>query len=204
MHDFIPTRRSLLSRLRNLDDSASWQEFHDTYSRLILATASHAGLSRCEAREVLQETLIFAAKKMPGFNYDPAHGSFKSWLLNATKWRISDQLRKRAQMMPWPQPASSRSGTCLMESIPDPNGSKLESIWDAEWEKNLMEAAIQRIKRVVKAKWYQAFELYALRKWPARRVAAGLGLNVGQVYLAKHRVARLLKNEVARLEKNMR
>lgn len=32
---------------------------------------------------------------MPAFKYDPARGSFKFWLLNMTRWRIADLLRKR-------------------------------------------------------------------------------------------------------------
>jgi RNA polymerase sigma factor (sigma-70 family) len=202
--DFIPTRRSLLSRLRNLDDGASWQDFHDTYARLICSVARHAGLNESEAEEVLQETLIFVAKKMPGFKYDPSQGSFKNWLLRATKWRVVDQLRKRTQVSaPFPHASVSPTGTSFMDSIADPQGIELDDIWDAEWEKNLLEAATQRIRRQVKAKHYQAFELYVLRKWPVRKVASALSLSVSQVYLAKHRVSSLLKRELALLEKRL-
>ncbi len=37
--DFLPTRRSLLSRLKNGDDQAGWQTFFDTYWKLIYAAA---------------------------------------------------------------------------------------------------------------------------------------------------------------------
>ena len=43
--DLLPTRRSLLSRLRNWDDQESWQEFFDTYWRLIYSAAIRAGLN---------------------------------------------------------------------------------------------------------------------------------------------------------------
>ena len=33
--DWLPTRRSLLTRLRLVEDRAGWQEFFDTYSGLI-------------------------------------------------------------------------------------------------------------------------------------------------------------------------
>lgn len=32
---FLPTRQSLLSRLRDWQDAAGWREFFDTYWRLI-------------------------------------------------------------------------------------------------------------------------------------------------------------------------
>ena len=38
---------------------------------------------------------------------------------------------------------------------------------------------------------------------PAGKITRSLGVNVGQVYLAKHRVSRLLKQEVKKLERQM-
>src|SRR5947209_6974351 len=92
---FIATRRSLLSRLKNWHDQASWQEFFDTYAKLIYRIAAKAGLKDAEAQDVVQETALVVAKKMPGFKYDPAIGSFKSWLLLITRRRIEKQLKKR-------------------------------------------------------------------------------------------------------------
>jgi hypothetical protein len=40
-----------------------------------------------------------------------------------------------------------------------------------------------------------------LKKWPARKVAQTLQVSVGRVYLAGHRVSRLIKKEVELLEK---
>src|SRR2546426_3422980 len=91
----IPTRRSLLTRLKNLDDQGSWKDFFDTYAKLIYRVATKAGLTDAEAQDVVQETVIIVAKKIPGFKYDPAIGSFKSWLLLITRRRIEKQLKKR-------------------------------------------------------------------------------------------------------------
>src|ERR1043165_6048157 len=93
--DFIPTRKSLLNRLKDSADQESWQLFFDTYWRLIYKTAVESGLTDAEAQEVVQETMIRVWKKMPTFQYDPVKGSFKSWLLHLTGWRITAQLRKR-------------------------------------------------------------------------------------------------------------
>ena len=49
------TRASLLNRLKNWQDQASWQEFFDTYWKLIFATARSAGLADDEAQDVVQE-----------------------------------------------------------------------------------------------------------------------------------------------------
>ena len=93
--ELIPTRATLIQRLKNWQDQSSWQDFFDTYWKLIYGTAIKSGLTATEAQDVVQETMISVAKHMPAFKYDPAIGSFKTWLLNMTRWRITDQLRKR-------------------------------------------------------------------------------------------------------------
>src|SRR5215510_10488861 len=92
--EFIPTRRSLLSRLKSWDNQDSWREFFSTYWRLIYSVAIKAGLKDAEAQDVVQDTILSVAQRMPGFKYDPALGSFKSWLLLIIRRRIADQLRK--------------------------------------------------------------------------------------------------------------
>src|SRR5215475_2900811 len=102
--DFLPTRRSLLSRLKSCDDQTGWQEFFETYWRLIYGVAIKAGLNDAEAQDAVQETVITVAKNLEQFKTDPAHGSFKGWLLHTTRWRIADQFRKRP-------PEASRSAS---------------------------------------------------------------------------------------------
>ena len=93
--ELIPTRRSLLDRLRNWDDQASWKDFFETYWKLIYGVARKAGLSDAEAQDVVQESIFSVARYIPDFRYDPALGSFKSWLMRLTRCRIADHFRKR-------------------------------------------------------------------------------------------------------------
>src|SRR5205823_3032267 len=129
----VATRRSLVDRLANWDDQKRWQEFFDTYWKLIYSTARKSGLTDAEAQEVVQETVITVAKKIDKLKYDPAIGSFKGWLLQITRWRIVD--------------------------------------------------------------------CYVRKEWPAQKVADQLRVNIGQVYLARHRVSAVLKKEIRALEK---
>src|SRR4051812_31650093 len=94
-NEVLRTRATLLDRLKNWQDRSSWQQFFDTYWGLIYGVARQAGLNDAEAQDVVQETMSAVAKHMPSFKYNPALGSFKSWLLNMTRWRITDQWRKR-------------------------------------------------------------------------------------------------------------
>lgn len=202
--EFIPTRRSLLSRLKNWDDQESWRVFFDTYWKLIYGVALKAGLSEAEAEDVVQETVLSAAKTMGKFQYDPKVCSFKSWLMHLTRKRIADQFHKR---MPVAASRPKRSGdqtkTSTLDQFPDPTGIELEPVWNAEWSRNLLEAALDRVKRQTNPKQYQLYYLHVVKEQPARAVAQALSTSVGQVYLAKHRVSRLVKKEVRRLESKL-
>src|SRR5260221_2934833 len=83
--EFLPTRVSLLGRLKDWGDQQSWQEFFDIYHRLIQSVALKAGLTQSEAQDVVQETILTVAKKIGDFRSDPAKGSFKGWLIVVTR-----------------------------------------------------------------------------------------------------------------------
>ena len=91
----LNTRRSLVERLGNLDDQASWRAFFESYGGLLYRVARAAGLADAEAQEAVQETVITVARNIGGLHYDPAAGSFKGWLLQTARWRIADQFRRR-------------------------------------------------------------------------------------------------------------
>jgi RNA polymerase sigma-70 factor (ECF subfamily) len=199
--DPIPTRYTLLSRLEDRDDQDSWKDFFDTYWRLICSVAVKSGLTEAEAQEVVQETIISVARDIQKFKRDRALGSFKGWLRNIIRWRIADQLRKRTRAS-WGD--ASQTGADLprpdVAEIPDPADSAAESVWEEEWQSNLLKAAMETIKSRVKEEHYQIFDLYVIQQWPVRQVGRALRVNVGLVYLVKYRMSALLKKEIRRLE----
>jgi RNA polymerase sigma-70 factor (ECF subfamily) len=66
-----------------------------------------------------------------------------------------------------------------------------------------MAVAIELVKHQVRPKQFQLFDLYAVKGWPLEKVTRTMKVTAMQVYLAKHRVAALLKKEVKRLERKM-
>ena len=166
--ELIPTRASLLGRLKDWKDEASWKVFFETYWKLIYNAAIKAGLTDAEAQDVVQETVISVSKSMPSFEYDAVGGSFKSWLLKLTAWRIVDQKRRR-DVRPAQRRSDSTTRTATVERIADPAESDLEAIWNEEWEKNLMNAAI-RCKAVPNFRPLRAQELAG---WKGRQHAQG-------------------------------
>jgi RNA polymerase sigma factor (sigma-70 family) len=198
--DRIPTRPTLLRRLKDLSDNESWKTFCETYQGLIHSTAMKAGLTPAEADDAVQDTFVSVMKSLPRFQYDPQKGSFKTWLLNLTRWRILDQLEKRDQRLAGRTgPPETSTRTATVERQPDPAGPELEVIWDREWEDNLLQAAAGRVKSNVDPKQYQIFDLLVFKNWPVAKVARFLGISTGRVYLARHRVGKLVKKEILQI-----
>ena len=198
----IATRASLLERLRDVDDQTSWQRFFDTYGPLIRRVALKAGLTETEAEDVVQETVISVAKHLPGFRYDAKVCSFKTWMLRMTRWRIIDQLRKR---LPSEQIEISgdddATATGALDRLTGGRAPELEAVWDEEWEKIALAAAIERLKQRASPEQFQMFDpLYVLRQMPVTEVARLLGTNVARVYLVKHRLAKLLREALGEFE----
>lgn len=199
--DRIPTRKSLLGRLKNWEDNASWRQFFDTYWKLIYAFAVQRGLTHQEAEEVVQETILAVAKSIPNLDYNPERCRFKTWLLTVTRSKIANLHEKKARNPSVHPPEDASLATPILERVADMKQQEdWERLWDSEWEKNLMDAAIQRVKRRVSIEQFQMFDLFVLKGWPARQVAKTLHVTVAHVYVAKHRISKLVQKEIAQLE----
>lgn len=193
--------------MKDWDDEAGWQEFFNLYWRLIYGVAVRAGLSDAEAQDVAQETLVAVANKMRGFKYDPSIGSFKGWLLLNVRSRIIEHWRRRrserdrveANAHPPGDVDGPRTDLLERQAAPD----VMESAWNEEWSRNLLMAAVERVKARVSARQYLIFDMFALKQTPLSEVTRSLGINAAQVYLAKHRIGRLVRKEVESLRRKI-
>jgi len=160
--------------------------------------AINSGLTHTESKEVLQDTLLAVSSKIGAFRADPARGSFGSWLMTLTRWRIGDQFRKRvrAERLRHHKSAAARPGTeaetATEERVADPAGNLLEALWDEEWASEVRDAALEALKTnpAIKPKHFQIFYLLAVKEQTSLQVAKAFRVSVAQVYLVKHRVGK--------------
>jgi RNA polymerase sigma-70 factor (ECF subfamily) len=141
--------------------------------------------------------LIAVAKKIPEFTYDPAKDSFKGWLLQILRWRITDQHRKKISMLKREGSDGLSTATDAAEAaaIADPTVN-LEAIWEAEWQQEVLKSALAKVKRQVKPEQYAIYHLHVIEEHSVSEVRRLLSVSTAQVYLAKHRVGRLLKGAI--------
>ena len=188
MSSRLATRHSLIARLPDWKDRTRWEEFYDIYWKLIHKVARKSGLLDEEAYDVVQETILTVAQSID--RYDRTLGSFRVWLLQLTRRRIADQLRKR-----------SRVACRSLDSVPECPDENLDAVWDSEWQSTLFNAAVARVKQKVSARNFQIFDCAVQKGWPVTKVAKTLRVSVAQVYLARCRVAGMIKREMEALER---
>jgi RNA polymerase sigma-70 factor (ECF subfamily) len=191
------TDAALIGRLRNLDDHQSWDDFYRAYWKLIYRFACERGLNDAEAREVVQDTLLSVARSLHGFRPACEGGSFKRWLLCLTRRRAADHFRRRPRELPMRARSNAGTGgTGTAERVADPQCAQANDRWEREWEAQVLDAALEKLKRRVSPRHYQVFHLAVMKEQPTARVAETLGLNLAQVYLVKHRVLRDFKQMI--------
>ncbi len=199
--DLLPTRETLLLRLRDLGDDKSWREFFDTYWKLIFSVARKAGFNEAAAQDIVQETFVAISRHMPEFRYNPELGSFKGWMLQITRSRIIDAFRRKSYKQGDEQvPREETLSTALLETQPGHAGLTLDAIWEDEWRTHLLDTALDRVKEQADAREFQMFYLHVVKNMPALQVARRLGAKLPQVYFAKYKISTRLKKEVRRLE----
>ena len=204
LDSLLPTRHTLLTRLRDCQDQAGWREFFDTYWRLIYKVARNSGLADAAAQDVVQNTFIYLVRRMPNFHYDRARGSFKSWLRVVTRSRIHVYLRREkanSKLRHEPREAESNESADFVELQADPAADALDEIWQREWEANLLSRAFSRLRPKVSSQQLLIFRLSTMGELPLTQVAKKLGVSLAQIYLARHRIGKLLKAEVLRLRR---
>jgi RNA polymerase sigma factor (sigma-70 family) len=204
----LRTHPSLLFRLQSWSDHTSWDKFYGLYYDYIFGFARRSGLKHADAEEVAQDVFKRVAETIHQFEADPNRGTFRGWLLNLTRWRIADKYRAAHPHERQPgggAPADFNDRTATIERLPDEVLREAsESVWEEEWQRQLLEAAMRRLAERVPARQFQVFELYTNQGWPVTRISRELGIGLATVYVIKHRLTKLLKAEVERISAQLK
>jgi len=194
------TRPSLLFRMRDWGDISSWDEFYRLYRRFIRGLALRAGLNHAESDDVVQDVLHNLAEKIKDYEIRENRGAFRRWLMNQTRWRIADKFRQRDQAAVQSErmktPDNEDDDSDIMQEIAE---DPADDFWELEWQKNVLDTAMERLARRVPPKHFQAFDLNARQGRPVAQISADLGMNRATVYLITHRLKKQLRHEVERL-----
>jgi RNA polymerase sigma factor (sigma-70 family) len=188
------TSASLLMRLRAAPaDQAAWAEFVDRYGRKLLGWCRHWGLQESDAQDVTQDVLLRLAVKMREFVYDPAR-SFRAWLKTLARHALSDFCDDRGRV----GAAGGSQAVQILQSV-EAREDLVRQLED-EFDRELLEEAIMRVRSRVVPKTWRAFELTAHEGRSGAEAAEELGMTAAAVFVARGRVQKLLQEEVRKLE----
>jgi RNA polymerase sigma factor (sigma-70 family) len=190
----LPTRPSLLLRLRNAGDEAAWSQFVAIYTPLIFAFCRGRGLPEIDAGDVAQEVLKAIAGAIPRFEYDPRRSSFRNWLFTVVRSKLNNHFAAQARR---PRLAGETTLQRFAESEPE---EAVEEIWQREYQTHLVRWAAGKIRPEFKQQTWDAFWRTAILSEPAETVAGELGLTLNALYIARSRVTRRLKEMLQDIE----
>jgi RNA polymerase sigma-70 factor (ECF subfamily) len=187
------TRISLLLRLARSPvlDQAAWREFVEQYGPRIYKWCRGWGLQDADARDVTQQVLLRLARKLADFTYDPQR-SFRAWLRTLTHHAWQDLLADRRR------PGQSTGNVLDHLSTLEARDDLLHRL-EEDYDLELLHIAMTTVEARVEAGTWRAFQLTAIDQVPAVEAAGILGKNVASVYVARSKVQRLLREEIARL-----
>ena len=178
-HAVEKTSSSLLRRLKNPEDQASWGEFVALYEPLLIRYVRKKGLDEHDARDVVQGIFVALLRKLPTFELDRGKGRFRTWLWQVTHNAVVDwaRARKRAKAVE----DKVREG--WQEGTEEP-----DSDWDSELQKRVLEYAMQKVRERTNPQTWACFEQHLLKGRPGADVGAELGLPANTVYVYAARV----------------
>jgi RNA polymerase sigma-70 factor (ECF subfamily) len=186
---------SLLVRVRE-HDSVAWNRLFALYSPTVMAWSKKAGLGESDAQDVVQEVFQAVNRKIGTFSRVRPGDSFRGWLYGIFRHKLMDHFRAHARR---PAPAGGTDAQQWLMEIPA--AEEHESEEDAQADRSaVFGRALDLIRAEFGEKTWRAFWMAGVERRPAAEIAVELGTTPGAVYVAKSRVLKRLRMELAGLE----
>ena len=180
------TSKTLLEKISS-GDEISWDEFYRKYAPVIKAVAKYKGIEY-DADDICQQVMMHFFKQSKTFRFDPDIARFRTYFGRIVRGRIIDHFRKKKEV-----PVAE------FEAVPiDPDSEKL---YMDEWRKMVIKEAEQELKQRVSPETFQAYQLYAVQGRPVEKVAAFLDCSTNQVYQAKKRCFKMMREILLSMNK---
>jgi RNA polymerase sigma-70 factor (ECF subfamily) len=182
------TSPSLLERLRRPEAPEAWARFVELYTPLLFYWARQAGLRDADAADVVQDILVTLLQQLPGFEYDPGQ-SFRNWLCTITRNKCREHFRRE----------QVRQGEPLNDQADARQEDPSAAISEGDYRGYVLSRALTLMQQEFQPATWRACWEHVVQGRPAQDVAAELDVSVNSVYLAKSRVLRRLRQELAGL-----
>jgi RNA polymerase sigma-70 factor (ECF subfamily) len=185
----LRTRPSLLMRIRDRNDQESWRTFVMIYAPLVYRYCCRHGLQDADASDLSQEVMQKVARAIRTFEYQPARGLFRNWLLTITRRQLAEFHQKIARR-------PEQSIDCSEVEALSEDGDRPDADWNQDFTDRVLQVALDRSRPNFEPTTWRAFESVWIENRSAAETADALALNIDLVYYSKARVLKRLKEEV--------
>jgi RNA polymerase sigma-70 factor, ECF subfamily len=185
------TTTQLLNSLLEPDNQDVWHQFDARYRPVLEGFARTLGLSDEDASEAAQVTLAQFASDYRAGRYDRDRGRLSSYLMGIARNRITDIARVRQR--------NAHLGDTVLSSVPD--DVTVTQAWATSQRRVVFSRALDMLMRDTRlgADTIKAFEYCAIRNVAPEVAAQECGMSVAQVYVAKNRAIKKLRELVAEI-----
>ncbi len=193
------TSKTLLGKIRDQQDSRSWEDFVFYYRKFIFNVVIKMNLSHHDADDITQRVLLKLWKTLPEFNYEPAKGRFRGWLCRITGNEVKDFFRSRNRS-PIVETDDSDSDASLLDhefDLPE-----IENIAKDEWRSYVSKLAWHEVSKTLDEKTSACFLMFAQGE-NVSTIVSKLGIAESSAYVYKKRAQDKLRKEIMRLNNEL-
>ena len=187
--DPLLTRQTLLIRLRDSADDASWAEFAEIYTPLMVAYCRKRELRHADTSDIVQNVMRSVSLALKNFQYDPEKGKFKGWLFTSLRNAISSHFRKQAKT---PITTSDTNLTIMMDAQAE--APEIER-WEKDYRQRLLAWSMEKVRPEFGERTWRAFEETAVNGREFEDVASELDMTVNALTVARHRIIKRVRTK---------
>lgn len=191
MHHWPETNESLILRVKDPTDAASWSDFLAIYRPVVLRMACGRGLQHADADDLAQQVFLSVARAIDDWEPLPGRPPFRAWLARIARNAIVNAITRRK-----PDAAGgSTSVQELLRELPD-RDDETTGQWLEECRREAIRWAADAIRGEFTEVTWSMFWLTSIEGKNVAEVAALHRKTPGAVYMARYRVTQRLKDKL--------
>ncbi len=192
------TRLSLLVRVRNLADAASWNQFDEIYRPLIVGYLRGLGLKEHDAHELTQGVFQRLLAILPTFELNRERGRFRTYLWKLTHNTLVDWVRRRQV-----RDRAEKEWVRRFCEVDASESRDLEGIFIQRHRKRILEVVLPQVRAIVSSTAWACFEGRLVKGRPGAAIAAERGIKANVVYVYASRVLQEVRRRCAEFEEEL-
>jgi RNA polymerase sigma-70 factor (ECF subfamily) len=190
LDDFPDTQISLIARVKDLGDGASWAEFLGIYQPIVFRMARRRGMQEADALDVMQQVFLSISRSIENWTAEEGRPPFRAWLTTIARNAITKALTRRPRDIA----TGASSVLDLLHEVPSADNAAEELLAEAKQE--VVRWAAEQLRPEFSDVTWSIFWQTAIEGIPAAEVAKATGRTAGAIYVARYRVLTRLKEKV--------